>query len=290
MDLAGHGRQNASGAGALPWRGPGPGRPELPLPPGAMPLRLAGQTRKRWRYVGVFAPELMLCAARAEVGPLGQCFWILLDRTSGAQHAHTSLWPGSREVTMDGPLVEIDADGLRASLRLGQSAPIESICPSGSGWGWTRKRAGVPVEGTVEVPGRRWRVSARGIDDESAGYHQRHTSWRWSAGVGRATDGRRVAWNLVEGVNDPPERSERAIWVDGEPREPPPVRFDDLNAIELGGGRVLELATESEHARNESFLLVRSRYRHRFGSFSGALGDLRLAEGLGVMERHDAVW
>ena len=63
-------------------------------------------------------------------------------------------------------------------------APIESICPSGSGWGWTRKRAGVPIEGTVEVPGQRWEVAAHGVDDESAGYHQRHTSWHWSAGVG----------------------------------------------------------------------------------------------------------
>jgi hypothetical protein len=274
----------------MPWRGPGPGRPAVPLPPERMPLRVAGQLRKRWRYVGVFGEEVMLCAARAEVGPLGQCFWVLLDRASGRQHAHTSLRPGSREVTMEGPRVEIDAEGLRASLRLGQAAPIESICPSERAWGWTRKRAGVPVEGTIEVPGRRWQVSARGVDDESAGYHARHTSWHWSAGVGRAADGRRVAWNLVEGVNDPPERSERAIWVDGEPREPAPVRFHDMNAIELAGGRVLEFSPESEHARDESFVLVRSRYRHRFGSFGGALGDLDLAEGLGVMEQHDALW
>lgn len=276
-------------SGAMPWRGPGPGRPELPLPPGRMPLRWAGQLRKRWRYVGVFGEELMLCAARAEVGPAVQCFWVLLDRASGRQHAHTSLRPGSREVTMDGAQVEIDAEGLRASLRLGQCTAIETVCPSGDAWAWTRKRAGVPVEGSVEVPGRRWQLSARGVDDESAGYHARRTSWHWSAGVGRAADGRRVAWNLVEGVNDPPRGSERAIWVDGEPFEPGPVRFHDLNAIDLDG-RTLEFATDSEHARDENFLLVRSRYRHRFGSFSGHLGNLDLAEGLGVMERHDALW
>ena len=57
---------------SIPWRGPGGDRPELPLPPGPMPLRRGGQNRKRWRYVGVFGEELMLCAARAEVGPLGQ--------------------------------------------------------------------------------------------------------------------------------------------------------------------------------------------------------------------------
>ena len=137
---------------------------------------------------------------------------------------------------MDGPRLEIDSPGLRASLRLGEIAPIESICPSGSGWGWTRKRAGVPIEGTVEVPGRRWQVSAHGVDDESAGYHQRHTSWRWSAGVGRAEDGRALAWNLVEGVNDPPSNSERAIWVDGEPDEPPRSASAAWTGIEFADG------------------------------------------------------
>ena len=169
-------------------------------------------------------------------------------------------------------------------------APIESICPSGSGWGWTRKRAGVPIAGTVEIPGRRWELAGLGVDDESAGYHQRHTSWLWSAGVGESRDGRPVAWNLVEGINDPPERSERAIWVDGEPTEPAPVHFDGTDAVEFGDGARLEFAAESERARNENFLLVRSRYRHRFGSFSGSLGGIDLASGLGVMEQHDAVW
>jgi hypothetical protein len=254
-----------------------------------LPLFSHGQLRKRWRYVGVFAEELMLCAARAEVGPLTQSFWVLLDRGSKQQWAHTAQIPGSREVTLDGPRLEIDAPGLRASLRLGEVAPIEANCPSGRATAWTRKRVGMPVEGTVEVPGRRWEVSGRGVDDESAGHHQRHTSWHWSAGVGTAADGRSVAWNLVTGINDPRSGSERAIWVDGEPSEPAPVRFD-ADAIELGDGEQLRFAGESEHTRNDDYLLIRSRYRHRFGSFSGRLGGIEVAEGLGVMEEHDARW
>jgi uncharacterized protein DUF2804 len=274
----------------IPWRGPGPDRPGLPLPPGPMPLRRDGQNRKRWRYAGVFAEELMLCAARAEVGPLGQSFWVMWDRQGRRHRAHTALRPGSREVRFDGPCLEIDSPDLRASLRLGEGAAIESVCPSGSGWGWTRKRVGVPIEGTVEVPGRRWEIAARGVDDESAGYHQRHTGWHWSAGVGRTIDGRALAWNLVEGVNDPATKSERAIWIEGEPTEPPPVSFRGMDGIDLGSGDRLEFASESSHARDENFLLLRSRYRHRFGSFSGTLGELALADGLGVMEEHDAVW
>ena len=120
----------------IPWRGPGDDRPDLPLPPGPMPLRRDGQNRKRWRYVGLFAEEVMLCAARAEIGPLKQSFWVLLDRRSGKQLTHTALRPGSREVRFDGPGLEIKARDLRASLHLGECEPIESICPSGSGWGW----------------------------------------------------------------------------------------------------------------------------------------------------------
>ena len=274
----------------MPWRGPGPARPPVPLPPRRMPLRSRGQLRKRWRYVALFHEELMLCAARAEVGPLSQAFWVLWERGSGEQLAHTSLLPRSREVRFDAQRAEIDADGLRATLRLGDSAPVESLCPAGSAWAWTRKRGGVPIEATVEVPGRSWRLSGRGIDDESAGYHTRRTAWRWSAGVGRSADGRELAWNLVQGINDPPRRSERAIWVDGTPQEPPPVGFEGLERVDLGTAGTLEFALESEHARDDDYLLVRSRYRHRFGAFAGSLGGLELAEGLGVMEQHEALW
>lgn len=255
-----------------------------------MPLFDQGQLRKRWRYVAVFAEELMLCAARAEIGPATQSFWVLWDRERRQQWAHTSPLPGSREVSFGGPRLEIDGPGLRASLELGEVAPIEATCPSGKSQAWTRKRAGMSVTGTVEVPGRRWQIDGRGIDDESAGHHQRHTSWRWSAGIGESVEGRNLAWNLVEGINDPPQGSERAIWVEGGPTEPPPVRFRGLDGIELSGGESLDFAGEAEHGRNDNYLLIRSRYRHRFGSFTGSLGGLELAQGLGVMEEHDALW
>ncbi|TMK56114.1 MAG: DUF2804 family protein [Actinobacteria bacterium] len=258
--------------------------------PASLPLFEQRQLRKRWRYVGLFAEEVMLCAARAEVGPLTQSFWVLLDRQSGQQWNHTALAPGSKEVTMDGPRLEIDGPGLRASLRLGEVTPIEVTCPSGRASAWTRKQVGMPVGGTIEVPGQRWEVTGHGVDDESAGHHQRQTSWNWSAGVGTAADGRTVAWNLVTGINDPAQGSERAIWIEGEPAEPPPVRFDRPNEIDLEAAGSLRFATESEHTHDDNYLVIRSRYRHRFGSFTGSLGGVELAEGLGVMEEHDARW
>jgi hypothetical protein len=277
--------------GAIPWRGPGLGRPDLPLPPGPMPLWRDGALRKRWRYVGCYGEGLMLCAARAEVGPTGQCFWALWDREGGRELDHTSLRPGSREVVLDGPRLTIDAPGLHAELHLGAfDSPIESICPSGEGWGWTRKRAGVPMTGQVELPGRRIELDGLGVDDESAGYQARHTSWHWSAGVGIATDGRALGWNLVEGINDPPEHSERAVWVDGVAHEPAPVGFDGLDAVRFAEGSRLDFQPGAERSRDDNFLLVRSTYRHRFGTFSGSLDGIPLKEGRGVMESHTALW
>ena len=274
----------------LPWRGPGPGRPDLPLPPGPMPVRRHGQMRKRWRYIGVYGPEVMLCAARVQVGPFGQCFWAVWDRESERRFAHTRIRPGGSEVVMDGPRVEVSGGDVRASLRLGEGEPVESICASGRGWGWTRKRAGIPVSGTIEAGGRSWEVDSLGVDDESAGYHQRHTSWFWSAGVGRAADGTPLAWNLVTGINDPEQGSERAIWLDGAPGEPAPVSFEGLEGITFAGGERLLFAAESERARSDNMLVFRSRYRHRFGTFSGSLGGTAIADGFGVMEEHEAVW
>ena len=115
-----------------------------------------------------------------------------------------------------------EAGGVRGFLRTGGGEWAESVCPNGEeGFVWTRKRV-VEVDIDVRMGERRIRCKARGVEDESAGYHPRHTVWSWSAGVGTLADGREVGWNLVEGVNDPPERSERAIWVDGEPFEPGP--------------------------------------------------------------------
>jgi hypothetical protein len=255
-----------------------------------MPLIQAGAMRKRWRYVGVYGEDLMLCAARASIGPFTQTFWAAWDRKGGRLFENTRLRPGGGEVRLNGSELQIRARGLRADLTLGEGEPIESICASGRGWGWTEKRAGIPVAGTVEIEGRRLAVETLGVDDRSAGYHRRHTSWFWSAGVGAATDGRAVAWNLVTGINDPPRNSERAIWVDGEPREPEPVSFEALGGVTFAGGGRVGFESESERARDENLLVFRSRYRHRFGTFTGSLDGIDLAWGRGVMEEHEARW
>jgi len=90
-------------------------------------------------------------------------------------------------------------------------------------------------------------------------------------------------------VNDPPRGSERAFWIDGQPTEPPPAHFRG-DGIDLPEGDALAFSPESEHTHDDNYLLIRSRYRHRFGAFAGSLAGVELAAGLGVMEEHEALW
>ena len=180
---------------------------------------------------------------------------------------------------------------MRAFLRPGAGRWVESVCPNGEGeYVWTRKRADVPVECDVRVGERRWQVEARGMEDESAGYHPRHTVWSWCAGVGRTADGRSVGWNLVSGINDPLQRSERAIWVDGEPFEPGPVSFEGLerSPSTTAPGSSSAASASGEGAEPAGFPLhVPAAVRQLLGH---APGGLELERGLGVMEHHDAHW
>jgi hypothetical protein len=250
--------------------------------------------RKRWRYVAAFCDDVMLCAARVQVGPLRQTFWAMWDRERREllESTRTRL-PGARgEVWRDGAADRFEAREVSGELRFGEGRWVEATCENGDGnLVWTRKCCDVRVEGEVRARDRVIHLEGRGVVDETDGRHPRRTEWSWSAGVGTAADGRPVGWNLVAGINDPPSGSERAIWVDGDPAEPAPVEFEGLDAVAFADGARLEFAAEAERRRAQNLLLVRSRYRQPFGTFAGTLpGGIELARGLGVMERHEASW
>jgi hypothetical protein len=276
-----------------------------------MPVRFAGTWRKRWRYVGAFGEQVMLCAASVRIGPVGQTFWAVLDRRSGEVIEHTrQLLPAQRgEVWTEGRgdsdpwqlgaagerlRTRIDASEAKAKLSFSEcGAWAESICPNDNGgYVWTRKRpSSIALDLDLGERGR-IRETLRGIEDESAGYHPRNTEWHWSAGVGTAADGRQLAWNLVAGVNDPEAGSERAIWIEGEdePREPGQVDFDGLEGIRFANGSRLGFEADAERSAEQNRLVVRYSYRQPFGRFAGSLDGIELAEGIGVMEHQDAVW
>jgi Protein of unknown function (DUF2804) len=270
---------------SLPVRGPAVRDLGLPLPPARMRLLRRGRPLKRWRYVGVYGPELMLCAGEARVGGLPQRWWAvalpdgrLVERTS-ARRIGLKLSPGR---------VLAAGRDLSIELELDEADGVEVVSEDGGGYIWTRKQAGVPVRGRVAALGGVWDFDGPvGFVDDSAGYHARHTRWRWSAGLGRAAGGLRVAWNLVEGIHDAPEASERTVWVDGEPLEVGAQPFaEDLSSV--GGLRFTSWCEREDHTNR---WLFRSDYRQPFGAFAGELpGGLALELGHGVMEWHDVYW
>jgi hypothetical protein len=262
-------------------RGPDVRRLGLRLPPARMPLLRRGRPLKRWRYVAVYRPDLMLCVGDARVAGIPQRWFALalpdgtlVERDSGVDLAT----PGRARV---------EASGVSVDLAFEESDGMEIVSPSGRSWAWTRKQALLQVRGTVRALGRTWSLDGPdGFVDDSAGYHERHTTWRWSAGVGRAAGGAPVAWNLVAGVHDG-SPSERTVWVDGEPREVGPVEFaEDLSGV--GGLRFTPWSAREDHTRR---LFFASDYLQPFGTFEGELpGGVRLEAGYGVMEWHDVRW
>jgi hypothetical protein len=216
---------------------------------------------------------------------LRQSFWAVWDRVREQLYQRTVI--GRRPVSLRVGSVQVMDDEVALDLTLAETPGVETICPSGPAYGWTRKQGAVRARGTIEIGGARSTIDALAIIDDTAAYYERHTSWRWSAGVGMTRAGEQVAWNLVSGVNDPPAHSERTVWLDGRAGEVAPVEFAaDLSRV---GGLLFH--PEAVRERRDNLVLVRSSYRQPFGTFSGHLpGGLELTEGYGVMEEHDVWW
>jgi Protein of unknown function (DUF2804) len=262
-------------------------------PPKAMPLLHRGRPLKRWRYVAVFCEELMACVASVQVGIARQSFWAVFDRRQRELRERTRLLARHGSVELAAGSIRLHDGGVTLELQLAEEAGVQARCPHGRAWVWTRKQAGVRAHGMIGFDGRApHAIDAFAVIDDTAGYHARFTEWRWAAGVGVDPDGLPLAFNLVEGVNDPRQHSERAIWVDGRPHEAAPVRFDaDLNRIACIDGSELRFAAEAQRSRRENLLLLRSEYHAPFGTFEGMLpGGIELTRGLGVMEHHKARW
>lgn len=261
-----------------------------------MPLRRRGRPLKQWRYVGVYTPEVMVCVGAVQLGPAHQSFWAAWDRERELLVQRTRLSRGGVLMAPGRVLVQDrDKDGVPfgVDVLLDEADGVETISRHGRQYAWTRKQGGVRAVGSVRIGDHDVRIlDARAVVDDSAGYHARRTAWRWSAGVGRASDDREVAWNLVDGLHDAALGSERTVWVDGEPVEVGAAAFAaDLGGVTTADGGDLRFAAEAVRERRENLLLVRSSYRQPFGTFSGSLpGGIELAEGYGVMEEHTAAW
>ena len=245
-------------------RGAGPGRTVRARPSGRSGTASGGELHERTRLI---AP----CSPAARSGPSSP-----RASTPGESTGHPSAagrWCGSRPPRR-APRTSRFAPSCGPARAPG---PRRSARPARrSGYVWTRKRV-VAVECDVRIGERRIRCrGARGRGRVVRLSPPPH-GLGLVGGRRRTTDGRPVGWNLVSGINDPPERSERAIWVDGEPSEPGPATLRRPRGDRASTAPGSSSPPRPSAARRRASRWARYEYRQPFGTFTGTLpGGLEL--------------
>ncbi len=298
--------------------------------------RSRSRLARRWRFnqfqfVSAMAPGWVFGMALVDLKLVANGFFYLFDFETGRLYEQSFLQPLARgsqieplpehgmatfvkgEVALrivagaGGRNVAVTAPGgIRVDLELKEDEdPLRLVCPAGyNGWVFTRKSAGLPVEGEIRWDHRIWRcdASTRASIDWSCGFMRRETAWNWACMAGTLGDGRSLGLNLAAGVNET-GMTENALWLDGRclPLGPAQFRFDRFRPggdwqVRTNDGRV-ELRFEPAGVRREKLnaWVLASNFRQFIGTFYGRVIDDEGREipvqGLrGLMEDHFARW
>ena len=291
--------------------------------PGTLQRRLI---EKKWQYLFLATPEMMLALAVIDCGYLSSGICAVFDRGSrrllvddnpvlppfcaqvGDEPADGMsarlLGPRiSARLQRAGGRVSVQARWAHADVDLLLDAnqappPATAVAPVGPGgrFNVTQKTVLVPAEGEVRAANVRFAVRGdfAGLD-YTHGFLARETAWRWAFGLGRA-GAHLVAFNFSDGFLQ--GEGENVAWIDGEPQAVGPVTFSFTPGTPLGPWRLrtedgrVDLAFQAEGCRSQdvNLALIRSRYVQPFGVFSGSLCGIAV-EGLpGVTEDHEARW
>src|SRR3954466_8248776 len=103
--------------------------------PMRMPMWRGTRPLKRWRYVGVFCDEVMVCVADARIGPLRQRFWAVAEPDRPITAATTLARGGGR---IGGSRVPVDPGDVGFHLAIEEDGGVE---PRHDDDVWTRKQA-----------------------------------------------------------------------------------------------------------------------------------------------------
>lgn len=182
--------------------------------------------------------------------------------------------------------------------------PLNLVTRTGlKGFNYTNKEAGIGVTGRIMAGGSEYTLDNEhcGSFDYTFGLLNRQTFWNWASGSGVDTKGRRLGFNLSQGVNET-GFTENAFWLDGKmvKADTADFKYDDTNMlsewkITSADGKVdLSFKPEGERAKNLNIGLIKSYYHQPFGTFSGVLSGGKekyvLKEVYGFTEEHEAVW
>jgi hypothetical protein len=291
--------------------------------PGALQRRLV---EKKWQYVFLATPEMMLALAVIDCGYLSSGICAVFDRGSrrllvndnpvlppicaqvgaaaGDGMSARLLGPAIRaRIQRAGGRISVQAAWAHADVDLLMDAnrappPLTAIAEVGAPgrFDFTQKTVLVPVEGEVRAGNIRFPVQGQfaGLD-YTHGFLARETAWRWAFAGGRAGT-RLLAFNFSDGFLG--GEGENVVWVDGEPQGVGAVRFtfdpgtpDGPWRVQSADGRVdLSFQPEGYRAQTIDLKLILSRYLQPFGTFSGILNGIAVDALPGVAEDHTARW
>ena len=200
------------------------------------------------------------------------------------------------------------AGGLEIDAVIDEHAAYQplSICTRAgyAGWVYTQKTTARPVLGSVLWRGRAYDLAAIGAlagVDWSAGYMRRETFWNWGSLSAHLSDGRRLGFNLVAGVNDT-GYTENAIWLNDRMVKLSTIVFDFDRSDSESAWRmrsqdgILDLRFEPAGQRSEKrdALLIASNFTQYFGRYYGRIclsdEELELSGQWGFAEDHFARW
>ena len=302
---------------AFPGAGPGPSAPSCRCRRRRSRCAATATGASAGATWGRSATSCMLCAARVQVGPVGQTFWAIWERAEGTLHERTkTIAPGS-------PGARSGPRATRAATRAGSTGRRRAAVP----WSGSRRPPGPTASAcapsctrargrgsrrsarpgrTTTTSGRAsgWSRSSATCGSASAGSGPRRAGSRTSPaaitrthGLGlvgwRRRDPRRPGGRLEPGRRDQRPRAGLRARALGRRR---PRRRAAAGALrwprrDRGRRGAARVHAPRPSARKEQRRPFAYTYRQPFGSFAGTLpGGLELASGLGVMEHHEASW
>lgn len=284
---------------------------------------------KRWLYVMITSDDVICCAAIIRTGYGANAFAFVLDRKQNSlladvtatgpmfvasvnhhagEGADAKFGLGSKQFRIDRPFgsknyfVNVRGPRLQIEARISTSSappPLTVISDlAGGRFSTTEKGALLEAEGTIVAGSRKFELEkAWASYDYTAGMLERRTAWKWAFGMGRANDGKPIAYNLTEGFVG---QRECVAWRDGEliPLGSARFLFDRRRTLEPWRIQTDKLDTSFEpagvHEENHDLLLVRSNFLQVAGSFRGSLvlptGTVSFEKLAGVTEDQDTLW
>ncbi len=298
--------------------------------------RRRSRLARRWgfnqfQFISVTGPGWVFGVALVDLKLVGNGFFYLYDAASGQMYEQGFIKPlasgirlepypehGSAVFRKGGATVRIlpfsggrnvsvtAPGGIRAELTLkDDNDPLRLVCPAGyNGWVFTRKSAGMPVEGEIRWGQNIWRCddTTRGAIDWSCGFMRRETAWNWASLSGQLPDGRSLGLNLAAGVNET-GMTENALWLDGQCQKIGAARFVFDRYHPGGDWRVttddgrIDLYFVPAATRKEKINagVLASNFRQHVGVFNGFVtgkdgNEVAVQNMMGLVEDHFARW